>query len=158
MNGFQQTGNAFQGFAGGLYAFQQSDSGQVVPYPKPAGRAKKRRYEVEIDGQIFPVDSPAHARALLEQARELALRQAPEVAETIVAQRLHSKAPQGKPIRVPVPQISTPDDELANIVIQARHAIARIYREQALAAEIRLRIQLQSKQQDDDDDEFLLLL
>jgi hypothetical protein len=45
-----------------------------------AGRSRKRRYEVEIDGQIFPVESVDHARALLEQARELALQKAPQVA------------------------------------------------------------------------------
>jgi hypothetical protein len=133
------------------------------PAPEPdtssssgAGRSRRRRYEVEIDGQIFPVESVDHARALLEQARELALQKAPQVAQAVVEKRLHSKAPQGKPIRVPAPQLHTASDELAAIVIKARHDIARIYRQASLEAELRLR--LQSQQIDDDEDDILMLL
>lgn len=145
---FQNTGHAFQ-FTG--FAFQQ-EAGVSVG----AGRKKKRRLEVEIDGQLFPVESLEHAQALLEQAKELALKQAPIVAEQVVKARLADKAPEGKPIRVPVPRIATPDPELANAVIQARHDIARLYREQALLQELMLRLRLQEIEEDDD--EIMLFL
>jgi hypothetical protein len=122
-----------------------------------AGRSRKRRYEVEIDGQIFPVESVDHARALLEQARELALQKAPQVAQAVVEKRLHSKAPEGKPIRVPAPQLHTASDELAAIVIKARHDIARIYRQASLEAELRLRLREQENHDSDEDDIILLL-
>jgi hypothetical protein len=135
------------------------------PAPEPdtssssgAGRSRRRRYEVEIDGQIFPVESVDHARALLEQARELALQKAPQVAQAVVEKRLHSKAPEGKPIRVAAPKISTPNDELAGLVIRMRHEIARIYRQQALESELRMRISMQMRRQNDDDDEDILSL
>jgi hypothetical protein len=139
-----------------------TQSPPIPPTPEevtqtPAGRSKrKRRYEVEIDGQIFPVESPEHARALLEQAKELALKQAPQKAEAVVAQRIKAKAPEGKPIRVPVPQIYTPDPELISLVSRARIDINKMYRDAALAAEIALRLKMQEI--DDDDDEILMLL
>lgn len=133
-------------------------TGTVTTIQQPAGSSRKqrRRYEVEIDGQVFPVESIDQARALLERARELATKQAASVAESVVRTRLTSKAPERKPIRVPVPQISTPDAALANIVIATRHSIARIYREQAMVAEIRMRMQQMEREQDEED--VLLLL
>ena len=149
-------------FATTAFAETAFDFG-AAPAPEPetsssagAGRSRRRRYEVEIDGQTFPVESIEHARALLEQARELAVQKAPEVAQAVVAQRLHSKAPEGKPIRVPSPQLHTASDELVDIVVKARHDIAKVYRQAALDAEIRLR--LHSQKIDDDEDDLLMLL
>lgn len=123
--------------------------------PTPAGSSnRRRRYLVSIDGQDFPVESPGHARALLERAKELARSEAPERAEQVIAKRLRVPAPQGKPIRVPVPQIYTPDPELVAVVARMRTEINRVYREAALAAEIALRIKLL----EEDDDDVLLLL
>lgn len=136
------------------FAFQQELDSQR--YPKPAGRASKRRLQVEIDGQVFPVESIDQAIALLERARELALKRAEVVAEQVVREKLTDKPPANKPIRVPVPQLHTDSQELVDIVIRTRHAIARIYREQAMLAEIRLRMELQMR--DEDEEDILLLL
>lgn len=144
---------AFQGngaFQRTGFAFQQDLSNQ--------GAGRKRRYEVEIDGQVFPVESIQQAQALLDRARELALKRAEVIADEIVQRKLADKPPEGKPIRVPVPQIHTADKELVDIVVRARHSIAKVYREQALAAEIRLRLQLQQIADDEEDLETLLLL
>lgn len=142
---FQGAGFAFQRTG---FAFQQDASSQ---YPKPAGRKGKRRFVVEIDGQTFPVESIQQAQALLDQAREIALKRAKVVADAVVRQKIQDKPPTGKPIRVPVPQLHTDNQELVDIVIRARHSIAKIYREQALAAEIRIRLELQELENDDDD-------
>lgn len=122
---------------------------------QPAGH-KKRRYEVEIDGQVFEVQSVDEAVQLLTQAKALAVKRAPVVAEEVVRRKLADKPPVNKPIRVPVPQLHTANEELVDIVIRARHSIAKIYREQALAAEIRLRLQLAEQDYDEEDLLFLL--
>jgi hypothetical protein len=50
----------------------------VPPTPEPetgqtpAGRPKKRRYFVEVDGQLFFAEDEQHARAILDRAAELA--------------------------------------------------------------------------------------
>lgn len=121
---------------------------------QPAGRKTRRRLEVEIDGQVFPVESVDEAYALLDRAREMATQRAEIVADEVVRRKLADKPPVNKPIRVPVPQLHTDNQELVEIVIRTRHAIARIYREQAMLAEIRLRME----QDDDDEDAILLLL
>lgn len=122
------------------------------PYPKPAGRgSRRRRYEVEIDGQVFPVESADHAHALLDRARALAITQAPVVAQAVVAQRIRSKVPDGRPIRVPNPQMWTEDAELVPMLARARVDIAKIYRDAAVAAEIAFRLQSQMIEEDDDD-------
>lgn len=123
------------------------------PYPKPAGGSlkRRRRYQVEIDGQVFPVDSVDHAHALLDRARALALVQAPKTAQAVVAQRIRSKVPDGRPIRVPNPQMWTEDAELVPMLARARVDIAKIYRDAAVAAEIAFRIQSQMIEEDDDD-------
>jgi hypothetical protein len=151
---FQGSGFAFQRTG---FAFQQEADGQQ-PYPKPAGRPskRKRRLEVEIDGQVFEVESIQQAQALLDRAREIAQAKALEIVSPLVEQRLRDKPPEGKPIRVPAPKVYTADAELQEIVIRARHSIAKVYRQAALDAEIRLRIQLQEIE--DDDEDLLMLL
>ena len=146
---FQGIGNAFQRTG---FAFQQ-ELGTV--YPPPAGRKRRRKLEVEIDGQVFEVESLDHAQALLDRAKAIALSKAAEIVEPIVEKRMASMPPKGRPIRVPAPQISTHSDELVSMVVRFRHEIAKIYRQAALDAEIRLRLQLQEI---DDDDETILLL
>lgn len=120
-----------------------------------AGRPKRRRrYVVEIDGQLFDVQSAEHARALLDRARELAVSQAEKVAATVVPQKAQRKTGT-KPVALPTPRISSPDPELADVISQARTAINEIYRKAAIEAELAY---LLARQMEEDEEEALLLL
>lgn len=144
-------------FQGAGFAFQRTGFAFQQEGVQDAGRkTHKKRLEVEIDGRVFPVESVDAAYALLDRARELAAKQAAVVAEQVVQRKLANNPPVGKPIRVPVPQLHTDNQELLDIVIRTRHSIARLYREQAMLAEIRLRLQMQQDQ--DDEDDLLILL
>lgn len=120
----------------------------------PAGRKVRRRYIVEIDGRDFEVESVAHARALLEQAREVAARNAPIVAQRIATQRVQTN----RPVHTPAPLIETDAEELRPLVKEARSAITAIYRKASIEAEIALRLQKKITEDDEDDDDILLLL
>ncbi len=115
----------------------------------PAGRRRKRYY-VEIDGQEFQVANPTEALALLDRAKALAQRVAPQTAEQVVAKAIR---------KAQAPAVKTPEikasPELAEVVAKPRQDIERIYRDAALAAEIRLLMELRAEQ---DDEEALLLL
>lgn len=130
----------------------------VAPIPdatqKPAGRKVRRRYIVEIDGRDFEVESVAHARALLEQAREVAVRDAPRVAERIAQERVQTN----RPVHTPAPLITTDAEEIRPLVIETRRAITDIYRKASIEAEIALRLELKLKKEDDEDDDDILLL
>lgn len=148
---FQVTGFAFQ-----------EDSGAAPspsPYPPPAGGSRRRRRQyVEIDGQFFDVENAEHARALLDQAKAIALKNAEKLVEPQVKRGLVSP-PRNKPIRVDSPIISTSINELQSLVMKMQAEIKAIYRKAALDAEIRLRMEMIKRDQDDEsDDEFLLLL
>jgi hypothetical protein len=130
-------------------------------YPPPAGRTspakrKRRRYLVEIDGREFEVESIEQARAILDRAKELARQVAEEKAERIVVERIDSKPPRGKPIHIPVPQITTEDVELQPVVQQARKALIKIYRDAMIEAELRLRLAREQLEEDDEDIVMLL--
>lgn len=115
----------------------------------PAGRRRKR-YFVEIDGQEFQVANPTEALALLDRAKALAQRVAPQTAEQVVAKAIR----KAKEPRVRPPEIKA-SPEIAEVVAKPRQDIERIYRDAALAAEIRLLMELRAEQ---DDEEALLLL
>ena len=118
-----------------------------VTFERPAGR---KRYYVEIDGQEFPVANPTEALALLDRAKALAQRVAPETAEKVVAKAIR---------KAQAPKVKTPaikaSPEIAKDVEPAKQDIERIYRDAAMAAEIRLLMELRAEQ---DDEEALLLL
>ena len=63
-------------------------SGETVTGPQPAGKPsrqrKRRKYEVEIDGEVFDVGSPEEAQAVLEQARDAAQEQARKTVDRAV--------------------------------------------------------------------------
>lgn len=134
-------------------------SGADAPPPtpdttqKPAGR-KRRRYEVEIDGRVFAVESVAHARALLEQAREVALRTAPQVALQVAQERVRTS----RPVHTPSPLITSDAYEIRSLIKDYRKSITDIYRKAAIDAEIQLRLEAKLRAEDDDEDDILLLL
>jgi len=129
---------------------------QVVAVSTGAGRSnrKRRRYVVEIDGQIFEVQSVEHAQAILERARELATRTAQEIAAEVVPAKVVRKVGK-RPVSLPTPKISSPDPELAAAISDTRRAINEIYKQAALQAELAYWL---ARQRDEDEEEALLLL
>jgi hypothetical protein len=123
-----------------------------APTVTPAGR-KKRRYVVEIDGQQFQVDSPSHAVALLERAKELARVHAEELAAKAVPT---SRKVGKRPVAIPTPRITSPDPELRHVVREARKSFNDLYRETAI--EVELAYLMARKLADEDEEEALLLL
>lgn len=131
----------------------------IVSRVTPAGRpSRRRRYVVEIDGEDFEVESVEHARALLDQARELAAQQAAEVAAREVPKRAQAARRVGrtKPVPLATPTIRSPDPELAEAISAARRAINEIYRQASIDAELALR--LRQRMADEDEDEAVTLL
>jgi hypothetical protein len=125
-----------------------------VTTPTPAGRSRKRRYFVEIDGQQFLVDSAEQARQLLDQARAIAERQSEERAER--ATKLLKRKKVVPQVRIAQPQIAVSPAikaEVAPIIAD----IERLYRKAAIEAELRLLLMRQMAEEDDEDDILLLL-
>lgn len=121
-----------------------------VAQQTPAGR--KRRYYVEIDGERFEVENASEAQTLLERARALAERAAESAAEKAAEkQRPRNKI---RPVRVLAPRV-TASPELRLDLAPLRADLKRIYRDAAVAAEMRL---LLAKAAQDDEEEALLLL
>lgn len=118
----------------------------------PAGSTKRKRYFVEIDGQNFEVDSPSHAQALLERARDMAARHAQELAQTTVQV---SRRVGKKPIALPTPRITSDAPELKEVVREARQKINEVYRSAAIGAELAL---LMARAIEEEEEEAILLL
>ena len=122
--------------------------------PTPAGRSKRKRFFVEIDGQNFEVRDAQHARALLDRAREIAKAHAQELAAEIVSRETNRKSV--KPVRLPTPAISSPDPELREVVREARQSFNELYRSTAIDTELALL--LAQRLADEDEEDALLLL
>lgn len=138
------------------FAASPSDAPPPVAAPTvtPAGRKKHRKY-IEVDGNVFEVESIEHARALFDRIKALAQTQAEKIVEPIIAKNL-KQPPKNRPIKVAAPDISTSIDELQGLTLKLRDEIRSIYRQASIDAEIRLRLQLQ--QIEDDDEDMLMLL
>ena len=126
----------------------------VVETPSAAHGSRRRRKFIEIDDQLFEVRDAQHAQALLERAREVAVRHAQELAaQTVPATRKVGK----KPVRLRTPAISSPDPELAPVIRQARKAINEVYRSAAIEAELTLLLARALDEQDEEDALLLLM-
>lgn len=149
-------GLSWKGTAGSWltsWAFASTPPPLAAPTVQVAGKPRKRRLFVEIDGQAFEVRDIQHAQALLDRARELAQ----SVAQTVAAETIERVQPKGaKPIRLPTPAIRSNDPELAPVIQQARKAINDVYRSAAIDTE--LAVLLARKLAEEDDEDALLLL
>lgn len=125
-----------------------TDEGQT-----PAGKARRRRYFLEIDGQTFEVRDASHAQALLDRAREIARSHAEELAAK--ALKIPRKVGR-KPVALPTPKIASPNPELKEVVRQARKAINEVYRSAAIDTE--LAALMARRLAEEDEEEALLLL
>jgi hypothetical protein len=118
----------------------------------PAGRRKRRRYYVEIDGQQFEVESAAEAQALLERARALAERAAEEAATKL----LQKRKPETRVRKVTLlpPRVSA-SPELQLDLGPLKRDLTRIFENAAAMAELQL---LLRKAAEEDDEEAVLWL
>jgi hypothetical protein len=122
-----------------------------------AGRSsrRKRRYEVEIDGEVFDVESVAEATAILEKVKELAEEKA---AEALNRASKSVKRPVRKVLAdarkaLPIPEIRT-DAPVSDAVNALLSEIADLYRSTIQTIEIGA---LLRRREDEDDEEVLLL-
>lgn len=136
----------------------------------PAGssrsrRQQRRRYQVEIDGQVFEARDQSHALEILEQARLLAERAAHAKADDIVERATPKVAAARvvKRVSIKTPSIRVPD-ELRNEAAKTRVAIDKVYRDASVTAELRLLLALsqaterEAAQAARDEEDMLLLL
>lgn len=149
------TGRRYGSFGGKI--------GTVVETPVAAvqggGKPRRRRYQVEIDGEVFDVESQADAEALLELARKEAERLA-EVAIERATKRL--KTPARKVMAdarkaLPVPVVSVPPDmrAMADAILAQ---IRETYRSTLHTIEIAALMRDRERAIEEDDEEVLMLL
>jgi hypothetical protein len=147
-SGFWATGF----WADGFWSEDDTPAPPVVTEPTPAGRSKRRRYYVEIDGQPFEVSSTQEAQYILDRAKALAERAAEEAAKKVEAKV--SRVAKPKPIRLEKPRVRI-SPELAIDTAPFIRDIGRIYDNAAALAELRV---LLARAADEDEEESILLL
>lgn len=106
---------------------------------KPAGRPRRRRYVVEIDGQDFEVSSPAEARTLLDRAKAIT------EAAIEKARAIPTRVRPG----IDRPRIRTRDPELAPIVSKALFEIAELYDSAVRDLEIRALMRMADEEEEE---------
>jgi hypothetical protein len=126
-----------------------------VPSAKGAGRSRRRKYVLRIDGRIFEAESEDAALAILAQAQSLAQVAARHKADAIVDRALPKAIALGavKPIQIKAPTIVV-SDVLKDAARAAQAAIDKAFADESAAAELRLLLALQDQ---DDEEEWLLL-
>lgn len=110
-----------------------------------AGRSRRRRLIVEIDGRDFEVSSEAEAIELLSRAKQ--------ITQTVVEKA--RAAPTRINRGLQRPRISTKDLELKQAVAQAHREITQLYDDAFRDLEIRA---LMRKQFEDEEEEALIRL
>lgn len=118
----------------------------------PAGRKRRKRYFVEIDGQTFDVESVAEAEVLLKRATELANEVAAQATERSV-----KRIRRGKKAKTPELPAIVSSPELESLVDSYRDDIEAVYRQIAVDAELRELLRLKMLEEDDEDAIFVLL-
>lgn len=121
-----------------------------------AGRSRRRRLFVQIDGKDFEVESAQHAQALLDQAKALARQVALQQAEARLTVHLATN-PRVRP-KIERPRIVTHNPELHLIVAQTRRTISNVYKAAYRDAEIALRLAAQMRDDESDDEDLMMLL
>ncbi len=127
----------------------------VISQPTPAGRAKRRRYYVEIDGVQFDVDDTEQARAILERAKTLA-REAAEQSAVAIEKAHRYTTDTIAPVKLSAPKIKA-SPELRLPLKSVRRSMNRIYREKSVVLELRMWLELERRLQEDEDEAMLLL-
>ena len=153
-----------------INAFQQG--GDLLPPvveeargQQPAGKSRRRsrrRYEVEVDGQVFAVESAAEAEELIVKAREVAEQQARAEAERVIKKRRIASRREKKPLKLDAIQLKTPyvkpvGEDSAELAQRLQAQLDAAYAAAARDAELALHAHI-VKMQDEEDAIILLLL
>lgn len=122
----------------------------------PAGRKRReRKYIIEIDGREFVADSAQEAINLLDKAQAIAQRIADQQVAQAVEKGLPTAIRLGAVPRVtPKPLQITGSLPIYKELQAAKERINRIYRDAAIAAELRLLMALEAER---DEEEAILL-
>jgi hypothetical protein len=124
-------------------------------------RRRQRRYEVEIDGQVFAVESTAEAEELIAKARDVAEQQARAEAERVVKKRRTASRREKKPLKLdgitlPVPYVKARSEGADELAQRIQAQLDAIYARAARDAEIALRVRRQAEL--DEEDSIVLFL
>ena len=127
-----------------------------------AGRSRRRRrYEVEIDDEVFAVESAAEAEELISKARDIAEQQARAEAERVIKKRRIASRREKKPLKLdaitlPVPYVKARADGSEELAQQIQAQLDAVYARAARDAEIALRVRRQVEL--DEEDSIILFL
>lgn len=126
------------------------------PSQRPAGRKRRRRYIVSIDGRDFEVDSAAEALNLLERAKAIAQKAAAEAAKQVLRRKVRSGR---KPtVQLRKPEIRTDAPVADAQLMELRQEIAAIYDRAAVDAEIGYLFLKLLREEQDEEDALIVLL
>ena len=129
------------------------DATDAVLASAPAGRGRRRRHYVEIDGQNFEVSSYEEAEELLRTALETAKQHADTQAKLIVDRRITVEP--GRPA-IKLPKIRA-SKALRPLVAKFRDEIKEIYESAARKAAEALNLRLKEIEEEEEAITMLLL-
>ena len=143
-------------------AYQQEGRTGVVPAGRPSRTRRRRRYEVEVDGQVFSVESAAEAEDLIVKAREVAEQQARAEAERVIKKRRIASRREKKPLKLDAIQLKTPyvkplGEDSAELAQRLQAQLEAAYAAAARDAELALHAYI-VRMQDEEDAIITLLL
>jgi hypothetical protein len=138
------------------------DAPVIVPSTQPgAGKSRKRRrkYQLEVDGEVYEVSSAQEAQEVLQDIRQKAEETAKIAVERAVngKNRTVSKVVKDAKKALDPPKIeASPAISDAAKVIEGQ--IKEIYESALRSAEIAAYLNMQRRMEDEDDEDILLLI
>lgn len=149
---------AFVYYDGTNYSNVVSTDWRTISASTGAGRSKRRRrkYEVEIDGEVFDASSVEDALEIIQKAKELA----EERAKTAISR---ANKVQVRPVRrvladarktLPMPKITT-DAPVDEVLQRVMAEIEQLYKDALTTIEIGV---LLRRREEEDDEEAILAL
>ena len=131
--------------------------GTVVVSQQAAGRSRRRRrYEVEIDGKTYDVESPEEAQQVLEQVAKDRAALAIERA-TKAAKRPTRKVLRDAEKTLKAPEVKAPA-ELAGVVDAAMQSVRDVYAQAFRDIQIAALMRDRDRALEEDDEDILMLL
>ena len=117
--------------------------------PKAGGRSSRKRYVVEVDGQLIQVATPADVLAVLQQAAEIAEEQV----EVVPPSKIRVRTSAGKPVesKTVVAAVKRTQKRINKAIIEAK-------KRQAVDREISALLVKSIERQEEDDAIIMLLV